>query len=249
MALHLLGSARAGPEAGGRGRVASLAAFAAALVTALVSGLLLGRMSLAPEPEPVVTQRVMTAATLEDPGPRDAIAGVPVGYDRSAEGAAAAATGYTLTLADKRAFNPAWREAAYRTIATPDAYPALTQSAQPSFDRIADDLRLDEAAAYDGSVQAVTVPLGYRVDAYHSDRATVTVWAAGWLVRPRGSHLPLRARTMTFELLWTDGDWKIGDVSANEPLDPPGVTVPPTLAMQNRMATFTPYRWMPQQDG
>lgn len=247
MALPLLGS---GPEGSSTTRRSAVKAVAAAVVllAALVAGVVLGRLSVAPNTTPATEEQVVEGPIGEDPGPTGSVRGVPVGYARSAEGAVAAATGYTLTLADKRTFNPAWRDAAYRVIAAPDAYPALVESVRGSYTRIADRVGLDDAAAYDGSIQATTVPLGYRVDAYHSERATVTVWSAGWLTRPRGTQLPLRARTMTFELAWVDADWKIVGVSANEPLDPPGVSVPPTLAMQNHMATFTPYHWAPQRD-
>lgn len=198
------------------------------------------RTSPAPgEPAPVEVE--------QGPGPRDVVDGVPVGYARTEPGAVAAATGYLAAIGDKRAFNRQWRENAYRVISAPHAHDALVTSVEPSYERIATDLGLGDAAAYDGSIQAVTVPLGYRVKSYDEDHATIVVWAAGWLSRARGQQLPLRAQANTIELGWIDDDWKLTGVSASQPLDPPGVTVPPDAQIVAEMAQFNRYRHHPQE--
>jgi len=186
------------------------------------------------------------AAVTRGHGPTDVVDDVPVGYARTEAGAVAAATNYIATIGDKRAFNEPWRENAYRVMGAPDAYQTLVDSVRASYQRIDTELGLGETAAYDGSVQAVTVPLGYRVEAVSPDRATVTVWAAGWLARPTGQQLPLRAVANTVELQWIDGDWKLLRVVDSQPLNPPGVAGPPTARTLQQMAGFVLYEHVPR---
>ena len=174
---------------------------------------------------------------------------VPVGYARSEDGAVAAATGYLSAIGDKRAFNRSWRETAYRTMADPATVDDLLASVAASYERIDGDLGLGDAAAYDGSILAVTVPVGYRVDDYTEDRASITVWAAGWVTRLSGPQLPLRAQSSTMELTWVESDWKLTAVTGIEPLDPPGVAAPVTDEAFSQMRGFNAYEYRPQGAG
>ena len=111
-------------------------------------------------------------------GPRAVEDGVPVGYARSAPGAAAAASAYltvaaeSLLLMDARA-----RDAALRRMLVPDASPATEASVLG--DRALLE-RVRKAASTSGTPRAVlrNVPVAYRVDAFSADRARVSVWAA-----------------------------------------------------------------------
>jgi hypothetical protein len=170
---------------------------------------------------------------------------VPVSYAHTEQGAVAAATGYLSAIGDKRAFSREWRERAYRTMAAPGVADELLASVAGSYERIDGDLGLGDAAAYDGSLLAVTVPVGYRVDEYSDERASITVWAAGWLTRLSGPQLPLRAQTSTMELTWVEGDWKLTGVTGIEPLDPPGVAAPVTDQALEQMRGFTAYEYEP----
>lgn len=174
---------------------------------------------------------------------------VPVGYARSEDGAVAAATGYLSAIGDKRAFNRGWRETAYRTMADPETVEELLGSVAASYERIDGDLGLGDAAAYDGSILAVTVPVGYRIDDYSEDRASITVWAAGWLTRLSGPQLPLRAQSSTMELSWVESDWKLTAVTGIAPLDPPGVAAPVTDEAFSQMRGFNAYEYHPQDAG
>ena len=182
-------------------------------------------------------------------GPASVRNDVPVGYARSEDGAIAAATGYLSAIGDKRAFNRSWRETAYRTMADPATADELLESVAASYERIDGDLGLGDAAAYDGSILAVTVPVGYRVDDYAQDRASITVWAAGWLTRLSGPQLPLRAQSSTMELTWVESDWKLTAVTGIEPLDPPGVAAPVTDEAFSQMRGFNAYEYHPQGAG
>jgi hypothetical protein len=181
------------------------------------------------------------------PGPYQVVDDIPVGFARTQAGAVAAATEYVSTIGDKRAFNREWRERAYRTISDPAVADELLASVEQSYERVDGELGLGDAAAYDGSVLAVTVPVGYRVDAFDQDRATVTVWAAGWLTRLTGRQLPLRAQTSTMELVWLDGDWKLTEVTGIEPLDPPGIAAPVDAQTLAEMRGFNAYEYRPQE--
>jgi hypothetical protein len=179
-------------------------------------------------------------------GPTRVVNDVPVGYAQTEQGAIAAATNYLRAIGDKRAFSREWRERTYRTLADPAVVDELITSVEASYERIDADLGLGDAAAYDGSLLAVTVPVGYRVDEFAPDRARVSVWAAGWLTRPNGQQLPLRAQTSTLDLVWVDGDWKLADVSGVQPLNPPGVAAPVTDEMLAQMRGYRAYEYVPQ---
>lgn len=237
---------RSRAEAGEAPSVARSAVAVLTVAVVLVSGFFAGRLTSA-QPSASAPAPGLVAPTPADerPGPTRTSNGVPVGYAHTPEGAVAAATGYLTTISDKRAFSRDWREDAYRVMAAPDSYGRLIDSVRPSYDRIAADLALDDAVAYNGSVLAMTVPIGYRVDDYTDGRATVTVWAAAWLTRPTGQQLPLRAHTTTVELVWTDGDWKLDRVRGSRPLDPPGVAAPPTIETLREMSGFQRFRSQP----
>ncbi len=226
---------------------------AAVVGIALLAGAFyLGRVTVPGAAPPTVLQQAapeapQAAPVDPGPGPYRVVNEVPVGYARSEAGAVAAATEYVSAIGDKRAFNQEWRERAYRTIADPAVADELLESVAPSYERVDGELGLGDAAAYDGSVLAVTVPVGYRVDAYDEDRATITVWAAGWLTRLTGSQLPLRAQTSTMELAWLDGDWKLTGVTGIEPLDPPGIAAPVDAQTLAEMRGFNAYEYRPQE--
>lgn len=239
-------------RATGRGSATRRLALAVAGVVLLAAAFLLGRMTVpaavADAPQQAVADDAAAPVAAEaDPGPARVVDEVPVGYAHTEQGAVLAATNYLSAIGDKRAFSQVWRERAYRAMAAPEAVEELLDSVDASYDRIADDLALNDAAAYDGSVLAVTLPVGYRVDSYQADRATVTVWAAGWLTRLTGEQLPLRAQTSTIELVWTDDDWKLSGVSGIEPLDPPGVAAPVTADALAEMRGFYAYEYEPQE--
>lgn len=227
-------------------------------IALLAGGFLLGRLTVPGAVTRIVAPAAAEPADPADPaapvapvdpgaGPYEVRNEVPVGYARTEAGAVAAATGYLEAIGDKRAFSPEWRERAYRTIADPEVVDELLASVEQSYQRVDGELGLGDAAAYDGSVLAVTVPVGYRVDSFDRDRATVTVWAAGWLTRLTGSQLPLRAQTSTMELVWLDEDWKLSEVTGIEPLDPPGIAAPVNAQTLAEMRGFNAYEYRPQE--
>lgn len=236
-------------------RTARLLAGVLACTALLAAGFGLGRVSTtrtasAPAPAADQGQALAPAAesvTVTDPGPTRYVNDVGTGYARSEAGAVAAATGYLEALGDKRAFDAGWRERAYRTVADPAVADELIASVADSYQRVDAELGLGDGAAYNGSVLAVTVPVGYRVDAYDSERATITVWAAGWLIQSSGPELPLRAQTATVELVWLSDDWKLTGVTGVQPLDPPGVAAPVTAQALAEMRGFNAYDYEPQE--
>lgn len=256
MALRL---APATERAAGRvgSRITRLLAGVFAGIALLAAAFLLGRVSVTrplPLPAPAVEAAQDAAPpapvrgrVAQEPGPARMVEGVGVGYARSEAGAVAAATSYLEALGDKRAFDTGWRERAYRTISDPAVADDLIASVDESYQRVDTELGLGDGAAYNGSVLAVTVPVGYRVDEYDENRAVVTVWAAGWLTQTTGPTLPLRAQTATVELVWLDSDWKLFGVSGVQPLNPPGVAAPVTAQALAEMQGFNAYDYRPQE--
>lgn len=238
-------------------RAVRLLAGILACTALLAAGFGLGRVSTtrtAPAPASAAAGNageapaaVAESLIVTDPGPTQYVNDVGTGYARSEAGAVAAATGYLEALGDKRAFDPGWRERAYRTVADPAVADELIASVDESYRRVDTELGLGDGAAYNGSVLAVTVPVGYRVDSYDQERATVTVWAAGWLIQSSGPELPLRAQTATVELVWLSDDWKLTGVTGVQPLDPPGVAAPVTAQALAEMRGFNAYDYQPQE--
>jgi len=144
-----------------------------------------------------------------DVGPTDTVNGIPVGYERSREGAVAAALAYDAVLARPEFVTDAARRTEILdALATPEAarrygredYRALAQT--PVY----------RAAREGKPVVWQTTPLGYRVDRYRADEAQVFTWGIAITgvsgVRPQMSFVSGSGR-----LRWEEGDWKFaGDV-------------------------------------
>jgi hypothetical protein len=88
------------------------------------------------------------------------------------------------------------------------------------------------------------VPLGYRIEHYSPDRATVAVWyvgivGSGATVQPQQSW-----RTQTVSLVWEDGDWKVSSFASS--VGPtPALAVPEAEAPGELFAaipSFTPFQ-------
>jgi len=144
-----------------------------------------------------------------DVGPSRTENGVPVGYERSREGAVAAAVNYDAALARPEFVNePARRTEILDALATREAarryqgqdYSSLAQT--PVY-----------RATREGKASVwQTTPLGYRVDRYTGDEAHIFAW--NMAITGTSETQPLASLgTGTSQLRWEDGDWKFaGDV-------------------------------------
>ncbi len=193
---------------------------AAVAVVVLVAGVFLVRLTGddptssdrhdAPPAEVSPRPTVPAGAT----GPAGEAAGVPVGFAADEPGAVAAAVAYATASQRWLYFTDAEIEAAIGEIATPVAAPRLAE------DVVADiSMARDELARSSGRIWWLVRPLAWRVDSFRDTQARVSVWtvtilSAAGVAAPQSEFL-----TVTLDLAWVDGDWRVDGVR-----DAPGPT-------------------------
>ncbi|MCB9376389.1 MAG: hypothetical protein H6515_11070 [Microthrixaceae bacterium] len=196
------------------------AIIAAVVVVALVAGVLLIRFgqdsdsgSDRNDSRPVVTAPRPTVAS-GAAGPAGDAAGVPVGFSADEPGAVAAAVAYSTASQRWLYFTDEEIEAAIAEIATPVAAPRLAQ------DVVADvAMAREQLAQSSGPIWWLVRPLAWRVDDFRDTQARVSVWtvtilSAASVAAPQSEFL-----TVTLDLSWVDGDWRVDGVR-----DTPGPT-------------------------
>ncbi len=198
----------------------SAAIIATVVVVALVAGVLLLRFS---SDSPTGGDRSGTPSGTEAPrptvaagvaGPSGDAAGVPVGFSSDEPGAVAAAVAYATASQRWLYFNDEEIEAAIAEIATPVAAPRLAE------DVVADvSMAREQLAQSSGRIWWLVRPLAWRVDDYRDTEARVSVWtvtilSAASVAAPQSEFL-----TVTLDLAWIDGDWRVDGVR-----DTPGPT-------------------------
>lgn len=179
------------------------------IVAALVFGLLIGRISAGDDDTDRPADRPATPqAVVPGPGPTRERDGVPVGYSRTEQGAAAALLNHSVVLARLVLESPDEREAALRVMGT-DAFVDRT-SEQLSRARRAGEagplgaaLRGEGMAAYRGG------PLGYRVVRFSREEAVIEMWAFGLVATSSGLDPQMTFQTSTNTIVSEDGDWKL----------------------------------------
>ena len=187
------------------------------------------------------------AGSATEAGPRSVEAGVPVGYARSAAGAAAAATAYLTVAAESLLLmdGPA-RDGAVRRMLVPDASAETVSAVVGDAALLA---RVRKAASMSGTPRAVlrNLPVAYRVDAFSPARARVSVWAAAvWSIAGVGG--PGEAWTTTsLELEWIEDDWRLWSLSSKDG-PTPATTSGPVAGTDELIAAlngFSSYRYGP----
>ncbi|MFI1700405.1 hypothetical protein ACH419_31110 [Streptomyces bobili] len=140
--------------------------------------------------------------------------GVPVGYPRTQDGAAAAAVNYQVARSSPGYFtDEALRHRVLETVMTSSAL--ASQQAQ-------DDQTVKGLMAALG-VTGQTVPdmvmraasLGTSVRSYSADTATVRIWMSEVVGVPTDtSKMPVSGTYSTYTLIlqWQDGDWKVATI-------------------------------------
>lgn len=196
------------------------AIIAAVVVVALVAGILLLRFS---SDSPTGSDHSGTPSATEAPRPTVAVgvagpagdaAGVPVGFSADEPGAVAAAVAYATASQRWLYFTDEEIEAAIAAIATPVAAPRLAE------DVVADvSMAREQLAQSSGRIWWLVRPLAWRVDDYRDTEARVSVWtvtilSAAGIAAPQSEFL-----TVTLDLAWVDGDWRVDGVR-----DTPGPT-------------------------
>ncbi|WCO67962.1 hypothetical protein PO878_04395 [Iamia majanohamensis] len=196
------------------------AIIATVVVVLLIAGVLLVRLSRDTAP---VNDRSATSSGAEAPrptvaagaaGPAGNSARVPVGFSADEPGAVAAATAYATASQRWLYFTDEEIEAAIAEIATPVAAPRLTA------DVVADvAMAREQLAQSSGRIWWLVRPLASRIDDSRDTEARVSVWtvtilSAASVAAPQSEFL-----TVTLDLSWVDGDWRVDGVR-----DTPGPT-------------------------
>jgi hypothetical protein len=166
-----------------------------------------------------------TAAESQNPTPRPSVpagasgpslerAGLDVGFAADQDGAVAAAVSYATASQRWLYFTDEEIRAAVAEIATPVAAP-----------RMADEVVLDVSAAREqlggssGPIWWLVRPLAWRVEHHDADEARVSVWVITILSASEVAAPQSEFMTITLDLAWVDGDWRVDGVR-----DAPGPT-------------------------
>ncbi|MEU2226021.1 hypothetical protein [Streptomyces sp. NPDC018347] len=156
-------------------------------------------------------------------------AGVPTGFAHTEQGAQSAASNYAVALGSTGMFNKDGRHALLRLLYTTEAADRLQAPMDQAYStELLAKMGLDAAGnppKGDTFVSRV-IPIGTTVRQYKADSAKVAVWYVGLIgMAGSGSTDPVTSswKTWTFDLRWSDGDWKIdSQTQQNGPAPVPG---------------------------
>ncbi|GGQ26597.1 hypothetical protein [Streptomyces pseudogriseolus] len=142
-------------------------------------------------------------------------AGIPAGFAHDRQGAESAAANYAVALGSAEMFNKAQRDPILQSIIVParvaDFEARLDQAYTPEFNKNV-GLKEDGTTPQGLTFVSRTTPIGTKVIESSSDTATVEVWCSGLLgLAGESSTNPVTNSwfTISMQLEWTDGDWKI----------------------------------------
>ncbi|MFD8075254.1 hypothetical protein OG937_21495 [Streptomyces sp. NBC_00510] len=142
-------------------------------------------------------------------------AGIPTGYARTDQGAQSAAANYAVALGSDGMFDEARRHTIVAAIHAPQVVDRLQgdldRAYSPGF--LANVGLNEDGSVPDGyTFVSRTVPVGTRVTGFSKNAATVEVWSTGLVgLAGEGSTKPVSQTwfTITEQLVWVDGDWRI----------------------------------------
>lgn len=190
-----------GAAAGHRPRLLALIALFAVIV-----GLLIGRASAPSD----------SAAATPPPsnGPTRMQAGVPVGYSRTRDGAAAAVASYQRAFADPEILKPDVMRRRIEVVASPDYVATMLAANSPGRERLARG-PIGQGIGHGIQTLYVGVPIGYRIESFSPHRARILTW--GFTLLGNASAVAPRAYfgLTHVDLIWQRGDWKIAGTEAS----------------------------------
>ncbi|MFJ3710391.1 hypothetical protein [Streptomyces sp. NPDC090053] len=167
-------------------------------------------------------------ATAEDPVMSGTVGegGFPGNYERSKNGAFAAATSATMLYGDPRFFTDTnWRHKMLAATAAPSVLESVTSDADSTARLVMDNrgVGADGKTADGGELITRTAALGARSVSYSDQAASIELWTAsvGGIAGKDETQRPQIAfLRMTVDLTWADGAWKTTAVTPSEPLVP-----------------------------
>ena len=132
-------------------------------------------------------------------GPSDEENGVPVGYARTEDGAAAAAREFSQVMS-RFAGDEGAHRSALQTLAAPDWRDRAIQLAENNSAFL--------TRRY-GNATSRFVPVSYRVRSFSQEAATVSVWGVSVVGGSDVQRLEESWVTGTLRLIWIGGDWRV----------------------------------------
>ncbi|MEU5430531.1 hypothetical protein AB0H73_33705 [Streptomyces olivoreticuli] len=171
-----------------------------------------------------------TAPTGEKPvSGKDGATGIASGFAHTEQGAQSAATNYGVALAGDGMFKADARNAIVNIVYAPD----VAATRRGDLDKIYSDQGFLKRIGLEGNgnvpkgmtfVSRAT-PVGSKTVKYEGDTASIAVWYSSLFgLAGEGSTNPVAEKwyTTTFEMRWTDNDWKITDFSQKDGPAPVG---------------------------
>ncbi|MGY1580080.1 hypothetical protein [Streptomyces sp. MN13] len=173
-------------------------------------------------------QSASTAASGERPVTTKA-GGIPTGFAQDEQGAQSAAANYAVTLVSADILKPARRAEIVKQVFVTDKQPALEEKFNKAYSKeFLSSVGLDENgnAPAGSTYVSRTMPIGTKVTNYSATAATVEVWCTGvYGTAGEKSTEPVTSDwfTLTLQLRWADGDWKVDSFSQKDgPAPVPG---------------------------
>ncbi|MYY06371.1 MULTISPECIES: hypothetical protein [unclassified Streptomyces] len=154
---------------------------------------------------------------------------IPSGFAHDEQGAESAAANYSVALGSAGMFDRVQR----RAIATAVYAPAVATARQDALDKVYSDpdflanigLTPDGTAPAGQTFISRSNPVGTKIVKFSGDTASIAVWySALFGLAGDGSKNPVSESwfTNTFDLKWTDGDWKVTDFTQKDGPAPVG---------------------------
>ncbi|MEV5428257.1 hypothetical protein [Streptomyces sp. NPDC052701] len=160
---------------------------------------------------------------------RTTAAGIPSGFPQNRQGAESAAANYAVALVSADILKPARRTEIVRQIFVADKHASLEERFDRAYTKeFLNDIGLDENGdAREGQTYVSrTAPIGTKLTSYSATAVTAEVWCTGlYGTAGEKSTNPVTSDwfTMTLQLRWVNGDWKVESFAQKEgPAPVPG---------------------------
>jgi hypothetical protein len=200
---------------------------AAALVVALVAAAVIGRLSASRADAPPALRPALVAVP-PGLGAARTVAGVPVGYPRTREGAVAAMATYGQALADPNVeINDRRRTEVVAAVGTA-RYARSLQNAEAGFAAMRDG-PVGHALGRGARAVFLAVPVAYRVLSFDGSRAVIVSWSVAIAASDTGIEPRESWDTTITTAVWEHGDWKV-DRAQNRPGPVPAQNDDPSSA-------------------
>lgn len=149
-------------------------------------------------------KRAAHASSLSAEVPRVDAAGVPVGFSRTQSGARDAAIAYVQLGDLLLSLDPTAAADVLRRVASRDSSGQFAQSELAGFTQLRNALGRGS-----GPIRLRVGVVATRVDAFSQDRARVRLWRVAVLSRDGMTNPGEQWATVTYDLVWEGGAWKI----------------------------------------